>query len=56
VCAWATWRVAARRNQLLGSPAERGLVLGGAIVASLGAVVLAAFVLPSVLALAARAL
>jgi hypothetical protein len=31
-------------------------VLGGAIVASLGAVVLAAFVLPSALALAARAL
>ncbi len=56
VSAWATWRVAVRRQQLLLTAAARGLVLGGAALSSLAAIVLALLLLPSALALVTRTL
>jgi len=47
VAAWATWRVVVRRDELLTSRAARGLMFGGALISSLGAVVLAVLIVPS---------
>ena len=51
LAAWATWRVVVHRNQLLQSSAARGLAIAGALISSLGAVVLAVILLPSVFGL-----
>ncbi|PYN01379.1 MAG: hypothetical protein DME07_13475 [Candidatus Rokuibacteriota bacterium] len=56
VCTWTTWRVVVRRRQLVASEVARGIVIGGAIVASVGAVVVVAFMLPSALGLVVRPL